>query len=88
MIRTKYPIEYELNPTEIDQGTHWLTWKMKNIGSEKHRELDVQLHSLDTLTLYFPVYGTGLYLADLKPGGEAEVYFRVEAYGSTSAFSI
>jgi len=47
----------------------------------------VQLHSLDTLTLNFPVYGTGLYLADLKPGGEAEVHFRVNAYGSTSVYA-
>jgi hypothetical protein len=60
---------------------------MKNIGSETLRELDVQLHSLDTLTLDFPVYGTGLYLADLKPGGEAEVHFRVNAYGSTSVYA-
>jgi hypothetical protein len=86
-MRTKYPIEYELNPKEIDQGTHWLTLKLKNIGSETLKEIDVQLHSLDTLTLYFPVYGTGHYLADLKPGEETEVHFRVNAYGSTSVYA-
>ena len=43
-MRTKYPIEYELNPTKIDLGTHWLTLKLKNIGSETLKELDVELH--------------------------------------------
>ena len=50
-------------------------------------ELDVQLHSLDTLTLYFPVYGFGHYFAEFKPGEEKEVVFRVNAYGSTSVYA-
>jgi hypothetical protein len=87
VIRTKYPIEYELNPTKVDRGTHWLTLKLNNVGRETLKELDVQLHSLDTLTLYFPVYGTGHYLADFKPGEEMEVHFRVNAYGSTSVYA-
>ena len=86
-MRIKYPIEYELSPTEIDQGTHWLTLKLKNIGSETLKELDVQLHSLDTLTLYFPLYGTGHYLPEFKPGEERDVVFRVNAYGSTSVYA-
>jgi hypothetical protein len=86
-MRTKYPIEYELSPTEMDQGTHWLTLKLKNIGSETLRELDLQLHSLDTLTLYFPVYGSGHYLAELKPDEEKKVVFRVNSYGSTSVYA-
>jgi hypothetical protein len=86
MLRTKYPITYELNPTEVDKGTHWLTLKLKNIGSETLKELDVQLHSLDTLNLSFPVYGTGHYLAELKPGEEREMVFRVNAYGTSSAY--
>jgi len=87
VIRTKFPIEYELNPTKGDRGTPWLTLKLKNIGSETLKELDVQLHSLDTLTLYFPVYGIGHYLPDFKPGEEMEVHFRVKAYGSTYVYA-
>jgi hypothetical protein len=87
VMRTKYPIEYELNPMKIDKGTHWLTLKMKNVGSETLKELDVQLHSLDTLTLYFPVYGIGHYLAEFRPGEERELVFRVNAYGSTSVYA-
>ena len=87
VMRIKFPIEYELNPTKIDQGTNWLTLRLKNIGSETLKELDVQLHSLDTLTLYFPVYGTGHYLPEFKPGEEKDVVFRVAAYGSTYVYA-
>jgi hypothetical protein len=86
-MRTKYPIEYELNPTKIDLGTHWLTLKMKNIGSETLKEVDVQLHYLDTLTLYFHIYGFGHYIAEFKQGEEREFVFRVNAYGSTSVYA-
>ena len=51
MLRLKYPIEYELNPTEIDKGTQWLTLKLKNTGSKTLKRLDVALHSLDTFYL-------------------------------------
>jgi hypothetical protein len=88
VIRTKYPIEYELNPTAIDKGTHWLTLKLKNIGSETLRRLDVQLHSLDTLNLQLPaVYGTGDFLREFKPGEEREVVFRVNAYGPADVYA-
>jgi hypothetical protein len=70
-----------LNPTKIDKGTHWLTLKLKNIGRETLKRLDVQLHSLDTLNLSFPLYGTGHYLAEFKPDEDREVVFRVNAFG-------
>jgi hypothetical protein len=57
--RYKYPIEYELYPTEMDVGTSWVTLKLKNIGREILRYIDVQLHSRDTHNL--TVYGTGLF---------------------------
>jgi len=88
VIRTKYPIEYELNPTEVDKGTHWLTLKLKNIGSETLTRLDVQLHSVDTFNISFPIYGSGHYLVELKPDEEKEVVFRVNAYGPASLYAI
>ncbi len=83
--RYKYPIEYELNPSEIDVGTNWLTLKLKNVGRGTLEYLDIQLHSLDTYNL--TVYGTGFfgaghYISDLRPNEEKEVVFRVNAVGS------
>ncbi|MCJ7443347.1 MAG: hypothetical protein MUO26_02245 [Methanotrichaceae archaeon] len=77
-----------MNPTKIDLGIHWLTLKLKNIGSETLKRLDVQLHSLDTLNLSFPAgYGTGHYLAEFKPDEEREVVFRINAYGPASVYA-
>ncbi len=87
MLRTRYPIEYELDPTVVDKGTHWLTLKLKNVGSETLKRLDVQLHSLDTLNLSFPIYGTGHYLPEFKPSEEREVVFRVNAYGPANVYA-
>ena len=88
MLRTKYPIEYELSPAEMDRGTHWLTLKLKNIGNDSLKRLDVQLHSLDTLNISFPfVYGTAHYLAEFKPDEEREVVFRVNVYGPASVYA-
>jgi len=85
MMRYKYPITYELTPKEIDHGIHWLTLKLKNIGSKTITDLDVRLHSLDTF--YLTVYGTGHYLAELKPDKERELIFRVHAYGSANMYA-
>ena len=87
--RYKYPIEYELNPSQVDVGTSWVTLKLKNVGPETLREVDIQLHSLDTSNL--TVYGTGLfgaghYLQELRPSEEKEVFFRVNAVGSANVY--
>ena len=78
----KYPIYYELNPTEIDKGTNWVTLKLKNIGNETLNNLDVQLHSVDTYNL--SVYGSwwfgaGQHVRELGPDKEIELVFRVNA---------
>ena len=87
--RYKYPFDYELSPTEIDVGTNWVTLKLKNIGIETLRGLDIQLHSLDTYNL--TVYGNwgsgaGHYFPSLKPNEEKEVVFRVNALGSANVY--
>jgi hypothetical protein len=86
----KYPIEYELNPTEIEKGTNWVTLKLKNIGNETLANLDVQLHSLDTYNL--TVYGTwwsggGQHITTLGPSEQQELVFRVNAIGSADAYA-
>ena len=64
----KYPIQYELNPKGASAGMRWLTLSIKNIGNENLIGLDVKLNSLDAYDIY--VYGTGSYVAVLKPGEE------------------
>jgi hypothetical protein len=86
----KYPIEYELNPTEIEKGTNWVTLKLKNVGSETLENLDVQLHSVDTYNL--SVYGSwwfggGVNIRELGPNKKKEVVFRVNAIGSADVYA-
>ena len=86
--RIKFPIEYELNPTEIGKGKQWLTLKLKNIGKQTLKRLDVELHSLDTFYLFpliFP-YAFGEYIGELKSGQEKEVVFQVNAYASADVY--
>jgi hypothetical protein len=87
--RHKYPIEYELTPREIDIGTNWITLTLKNVGNMALRNLDIQLHSLDTYNL--SVYGTGLfgmgqYVPLLESKDEEELVFRVNAVGSANVY--
>jgi len=87
-LRLKYPIEYELNPTEMDKGKQWLTVKLKNTGSKTLKRLDVELHSLDTFYLFplvFP-YAFGQYIGELRPDEEREVVFQVNAQGSADVY--
>ena len=88
--RLKYPIEYELEPAEIEKGASWITLKLKNIGNEILKDLDVQLHSGDTYNL--TVFGTwweggGHHIRDLGPNKESEVVFRVNAIGSADVYA-
>jgi len=88
-LRLKYPIEYELNPTEMDKGKQWLTLTLKNTGSKTLKRLDVELHSLDTFYLFpfiFPS-GIGHYIRELKPNEEREVVFQVNANGSADVYA-
>jgi hypothetical protein len=90
VLKWKYPIEYELTPTEIEKGTNWITLKLKNIGNETLKDLDVQLHSLDTYNL--SVYGSwwfgaGQYITELGPNKEKELVFRVNAIGSADSYA-
>jgi hypothetical protein len=88
--RYKQPIEYELNPTAIDEGNNWVTLKLKNMGNETLENLDVQLHSLDTYNLLVhgtsEGFGAGQYLSELKPNEEKEIAFQINASGSADLY--
>ena len=86
----KYPFEYDLNPSEIEKGSNWVTLKLKNIGNETLSDLDVQLHSVDTYNLsvfgsWF--YGAGQFIAKLGPNEEKDLLFRVNAVGSADVYA-
>jgi hypothetical protein len=70
----KYPVEYELTPGNVSAGMRWLTLRLKNVGEKNLIGLDVKLNSLDAYDIY--VYGTGNYVAVLKPGEEEIVPFQ------------
>ena len=73
----KYPIEYELAPGDVSAGLRWLTLRLKNVGETNLIGLEVKLNSLDAYDIY--VYGTGSYVASLKPGQEEIVPFQTLA---------
>jgi len=90
MLRYKFPFEYELNPTEIDPGTDWVTLKLKNIGRKTLKNLDIQLHSHDTYNLSVHGtwwYGAGQHIRELKPNKEEELVFRINAIGSADTYA-
>jgi len=89
VLRYKYPIEYELNPTDMGKGKQWLTLTLKNIGNKALKRLDVELHSLDTFylsPLFFP-FGIGHYIGELQPDEEREVVFQVNAQGAAEVYA-
>jgi hypothetical protein len=73
----------------MDKGKQWLTLKLKNIGSETLKRLDVELHSLDTFYFFPFVFpsGIGHYIGELKPNEEREVIFQVNANGSADVYA-
>ena len=88
-MRLKYPIEYELNPTDIEKGKQWITLKLKNIGNKTLKRLDVEMHSLDTFylsPLFFP-FGIGHYIEELQPDEERKEVFQVNAQGAGDVYA-
>jgi hypothetical protein len=76
----KHPIEYELRPRQIEPGTRWLTLRLKNVGGEPLRSLDVRLNSLDTYSV--SVQGLGRFWGLMPAGEEMEFPFQVLADSS------
>lgn len=74
---TRYPIEYRLEPKQVDAGMRWFRLTLENVGEEDLTLLDVRLNSLDTYSL--DVQGNGLFLFALESGDEVTRAFRVFA---------
>jgi hypothetical protein len=89
VLRLKNPIEYELNPTEIEKGKQWITLTLKNVGNKTLKRLNVEMHSLDTFyltPLFFP-FGIGHYIEELQPNEGSEVVFQVNAQGAADVYA-
>jgi|SRR6185437_4290896 len=84
MMRLKYPIEYELRPETLDKGGQWLILRLKNIGDDKLHNLDIKMHSTDSLNISFRNPNTFVHL--LAPNEEESLYFHVDAYATTAIY--
>jgi hypothetical protein len=84
-LRIVYPFEFEVVTKEIDPGIQWLTLRLKNIGDETMRSLDVKLYSLDTYGI--SILGTGDYIFELKPYEEVFRGFQVSANATTDLYA-
>ncbi len=84
MIRFKYPIEYEVTPVTLEKGTQWLTLRLKNAGDDSLHNLDIKMHSTDSLQISFR--SPSDYIYRLQPDEEKFSNFQVDAHGTTALY--
>jgi hypothetical protein len=84
MIRQKFPFEYDLSPDALEKGTHWLTLQLKNIGDESLHNLDIRMHSTDSLQISFRDSSDHIYR--LRPEEEEFLGFQVDVHGTASVY--
>ncbi|SRR5438034_1675972 len=85
MIRSKYPLEYELSPESLEKGTQWLTLRIKNEGDDKLHNLDIKMHSIDSLHISFR--SPSDYIYRLTPDEEKYMNFQVDAHATTAIYA-
>jgi hypothetical protein len=73
----KFPIEYDLRPTGLDEGQRRMTLALQNVGDDRLEELEAKLNSLDTYSI--SVSSPAEYVGSLEPGEEIQVPFQVLA---------
>jgi hypothetical protein len=84
MIRFKYPLEYELIPDILEKSTQWLTLRLKNVGDDSLHNLDIKMHSTDTLQISFN--SSSGYIHRLTPDEEQHLNFQVDVHGTTALY--
>jgi uncharacterized membrane protein len=85
MIRSKYPIEYELTPETLEKGTDWwVTLRLKNIGQDKLQNLGIKMHSIDSFHISFRNPSDHIYL--LNPEDEGYRSFQVDANATSKLY--
>jgi hypothetical protein len=84
MIRRKYPFEYELIPETLEKGTRWLTLWLKNIGNKSLHNLDINMHSTDSL--HISLRKSSDHIFRLTPDEVRYLSFQVDAHGTTGLY--
>jgi hypothetical protein len=84
MIRVKYPIEYDLDPGTLEKGIQWISLRLKNVGEVSLHNLDIKMHSVDSLQISFR--NPSDYIYRLTPNQETYLHFQVDAHGTTALY--
>ena len=84
MIRHKHPLEYELTPDTLTKGTHWLTLWLKNIGDQPLHNLNVKIHSTDSLQISFRNWSD--FIIRINPGEEKYLPFEADVHGPAALY--
>ena len=71
----------ELSPDTIEKGTHRLSVRLKNTGDDHLKNLNIKMHSLDSLHISFR--NPNHYIYDLEPNEEE--YFEVGVEGNKTS---
>lgn len=80
----RHPIQYKLSPQQIDQGSHWIIIRLKNIGRKVLNNLDVNLNSLDSLSI--TVETNNKSVVELRPDDQEELSFKINAHASKDVY--
>ncbi len=84
MIKRKYPFEYELIPESVEKGTRWFTLWLKNIGNESLHNMDINMHSTDSLQI--SLRKSSDHIFRLASDEERYLNFQADAHGTTTLY--
>ena len=74
----KYPLEYEIDPEKIEKGNHWIIVKLKNIGKQDLKYVQVQINSLESSCIL--VEGLAKSIHEIKQNETEEIPFEVTGF--------
>jgi hypothetical protein len=84
-MRIKRPFEFDITPSELKTGTHWVSVHLKNVSTDTLTQLDIKLYSRNQT--FIDVWGTGTYTSEVKPGEERFFPFQIYANQTTKLYA-
>jgi hypothetical protein len=78
------PIDYELDPGILEKGIQWITLRLKNVGDVSLHNLDIKMHSTDSLQISFRIPSD--YIYRLTPIEETYLHFQLDVHGATGLY--